>query len=105
MEGTRGRGKIKERILRVLLNNPKEELSKYRVAKLTESGFPWVHEYLKQLEQNQLIIGTRVLDYRKLMETWVSIHQSPRRIDYAVQDPEEYLREVDQEYAFNYLQS
>lgn len=99
MEGTRSRGKIKERILRVLLNNPEGSLSKYRVAKLTESGFPWVHEYLKQLEQNQLIDDTRVIDYHRLMETWVSIHHSPRRIDYSVQDPEEFLGKAKLEYA------
>ena len=98
MGDTLSRGKIKERILRVLLNNPSGELTKYRVAKLTESGFSWVHEYLKQLEQNQLISGTKVLDYRKLIETWVSIHKPPRRIDYAVQDPEEYLRVTNLEY-------
>jgi hypothetical protein len=33
------------------------------------------------------------------METWVSIHKPPRRIDYALQDPEEYLRETNLEYA------
>jgi len=99
METPHKRGKIKERILRVLLNNPEGKLTKYRVAKLTESGFPWVHEYLKQLEQDRLIEGTRVLEYRRLIETWASIHQPSKRIDYAVQDPEKLLRETNLDYA------
>lgn len=99
MEGPHKRGRIKERILRVLLNNPAGNLTKYRVAKLTESGFPWVHEYLKHLEKDRLIEGTRVLEYRRLMEIWVSIHQSPRRIEYSAQDPEGLLRETSLCYA------
>jgi hypothetical protein len=99
LSGPKKRGKIKERILRVLLNNPEGTLTKYRVAKLTESGFPWVHEYLKQLEHNHLVEGTRVLDYRQLIETWTSIHQPIKTIDYTVQEPEKLLRETGLDYA------
>jgi hypothetical protein len=99
LSGPQKRGKIKERILRVLLNNPEGTLTKYRVAKLTESGFPWVHEYLKQLEHDHLIEGTRVLDYRRLIETWVSIRRHIKTIDYTVQEPEKLLGEIGLDYA------
>ncbi len=99
MSGPQKRGKIKERILRVLLNNTEGTLTKYRVAKLTESGFSWVHEYMKQLEHNNLVEGTRVLEYRQLIETWVSIHHPIKTIDYMVQEPETLLRETGLDYA------
>ncbi len=92
------RGKIKERILRVLLNNPEGTLTKYRVAKLTKSGFPWVHEYLKQLEHSHLVEGTRVLDYRGLIKTWISIHHPVKTIDYMVQEPEKLVKETGLDY-------
>jgi hypothetical protein len=99
LDAPQRRGKIKERILRVLLNNPDGTSTKYRVAKLTESGFPWVHEYLKQLEHNHLVDGTRVLDYRGLIETWVSIRRSVKTIDYMVQEPEKLLMETGLDFA------
>lgn len=99
MSGPQKRGKIKERILRVLLNNPEGTLTKYRVAKLTESGFPWVHEYLKQLEHNNLVEGPRVLEYRRLIDTWASIHHPIKTIDYTIQEPETLLRETTLDYA------
>jgi hypothetical protein len=93
------RGKIRERALRVLLNNPDGTLTKYRVAKHTESSFSWVHEYLKQLEEKHLVEETRVVDYRRLVDEWVSIRLPPKRTDYSIQEPMKYLNESKLKYA------
>ena len=93
------RGKIRERVLRVLLNNPEGSLTKYRVAKHTKSSFSWIHEYLSQLEEKHLVEGTRVIDYRRLVDEWVSIRLPPRRTDYSIQEPVKYLNESKLEYA------
>ena len=62
------RGKARESILRVLLNNPKEQLSKYKVAKLAGCSFPWALEVLNELQKKKLVKNTKVLNYKKLVD-------------------------------------
>ena len=46
------------RIVRVLLSNPKDNLTKYKVAKLADCSIPWVIEFLRKLEQKKLVKKT-----------------------------------------------
>ena len=62
--------RLKDRIARVLLNSPRGDLSKYRVAKLSGAGYPWTHRLLRRLESERLVEGTRVTDFDGLVEWW-----------------------------------
>lgn len=64
------RGVIRERVLRILLNNPAGNLTGYRVAKMAQGVYPWVHELLKKLEREGAVKGTQVKDFNKLLALW-----------------------------------
>jgi len=91
-------GKIRERIIRVLLNEP-SGLSKYRIWKNTNASFSWVHKYLKKLENMGFLIGTQVIDYNGLLHFWVRIRKKPENRDYLIQNPIELLNNVNLKYA------
>lgn len=93
------RGYIRERIIRVLLNNPREDLSKYKIVKLTEANISWVIEFLRKLENQGLVEGTRVKDYRGLVNMWKSIRRDPDAREYMVRDILELLKKTDMKYA------
>ena len=92
------RGKIRERIIRVLLNDP-IGLSKYRIWKNTNASFSWVHKYLKKLEEMGFISGTKVIDFNGLLHFWVNIRKIPEKMDYLIQNPIELLNNVNLKYA------
>src|SRR4030042_4576539 len=92
------KGINRERIIRVLLNS-QEGLSKYRVSKLSKTSFSWAHKYLRKLEEEGYLKGTRVVKYRELIYRWLKIHAQSRRRDYLIQEPFEFLKNVDMEYA------
>jgi len=99
------RGKNKERIIRVLLNEPEGTLSKYRVAKLVNGSFSWVHEYLRQLEARDLIDKTKVKDYEGLVNTWVNIRKKPDKKEYLIKNPLSLLRNIQFRYALTTYQA
>ena len=43
------------RIIKILLGNPKGNLTKYKIAKLANCSKPWVIEFLRKLENKELI--------------------------------------------------
>ncbi len=93
------RGAKRERIIRVLLNEPDGSLTKYRVSKLSETSIGWTMEYLKELETSKFIRATKVLKKEKLLDHWFSITQKPKHYDFFVQSPKEFLRGVKLDYA------
>jgi DNA-binding Lrp family transcriptional regulator len=97
-EERRKKGVNRERIIRVLLNNP-EGLSIYRVWKESHSSFSWVYAYLKKLENEGYLDGTKVVKYRELVQHWRNIHVKPRKIDFLVQEPLHLLRRSGLKYA------
>lgn len=98
------RGKIRERIIRVLLNDPEGKLTGYRVAKLSKASYPWTHEFLRQLEQLKLIKATRVLNYRKLLNHWLKVHKPPKHRDYFLQNPLSVIKKTKLSYALTTYQ-
>ena len=54
------RGKVRDRILRVLTNNPLGDMSKYEIARKAGATYPWVREFLLKLEELGVIKGTKV---------------------------------------------
>ena len=91
-------GAKRERIIRVLLNNPEGSLSKYRVAKLTGCSIGWTMEYLKKLEEMGLVKGTHVVRPAELLDYWYSITGKPLYYDFFLQSPESFLQSIDLEY-------
>ncbi len=99
MESHEKRGHIRERVIRVLLNHPDGKLTMYKLAKLTESSFSWVHDTLKNLEKNGLVQGTQVKKYKELYSLWKDWKISPRQREYMVREPLEILNKIDMKYA------
>lgn len=98
------KGKKKERILRVLLNEPQGNLSKYRIAKNAETSFPWVHEFLRQLENEEFIKNTKVIDYSALFNLWKNQRKNVTQRDYVLNDPMTFLSETNFRYALSTYQ-
>jgi len=93
------RGIKQERILRVLLNHPDDELTKYRIAKEVDASESWVLNYTKTLEQKGLIENTTVLDPRALYEEWQDIRVAQNQVSVSFQQPMDLLQETDLDYA------
>jgi len=93
------RGLVRERIIRILLNNPGGGLTKYRVAKLADAAYSWVHEFLKDLENDGIVEKTRVADYGGLASLWRGFRTVPDRKEYMVQSPLGLLRSAGLRYA------
>ncbi len=92
-------GAKRERILRVLLNEPDGSVTKYRLAKLSETAKSWVIDYLRILESKELVKDTKVLDKEALLDHWFSITKKPKHYDFFVPSPEEFLLGIDMDYA------
>jgi len=95
----RKRGEVKEKIIRVLLNYPTGQLSKYRVMQFSEGSQTWVYDYLKQLEDDGYIQNTRVIDIRGLFEVWKKNSTSKLIKNYLVKNPMKLLESAQREYA------
>lgn len=99
------RGVIRERVVRVLLNNPAGNLTGYRVAKLAEGAYPWVHELLKKLEKEGVVKGTQVKDFRKLINLWKSWRTPVSSREYMLRNPLDVLKKTKLEYALTTYQA
>jgi DNA-binding Lrp family transcriptional regulator len=97
------RGVKRERIIRVLLIE--KNISKYRLSKLTNCSFPWVHEFIKILEGKKLIKNTKVINKEKLIKYWLSIHKNPKYKEYMIQKPLEFLKGIKLDYALTTYQA
>lgn len=98
------RGMCRERILRVLLNEPEGTLSKYRVAKNVGCSFSWIHEFLGKLEVLGLVSGTKVKDYVDLLKYWQRVKIKPIKKEYMYKDFLSLLKEQRLQYALTTYQ-
>lgn len=85
--------------MRVLLNEPEGTLSKYMVAKKAGASFAWAHEFLGKLESGNLVVGTKVMDYRGLVNYWRGVRIEPDRREYMHKEPLKLLRKAGLAYA------
>lgn len=99
------RGKIRERILRVLLNKPDGRLTKYRLSKMAGASFPWTHEFLGKLEADGYVKDTRVLDFEGLIKYWTKVRRKPGSREYLLQRPLQLLRDINLSYALTTYQA
>lgn len=99
------RGTIRERVLRILLNNPSGNLSKYRIAKESEGAYPWVHELLGNLEREGMLQGTKVKDFKRLIARWQEWRLEPSRREYMLRKPLDVLSRTSLAYALTTYQA
>lgn len=93
------RGKKRERIIRVLLDHPKEPLSKYRIAKEAGCSRTWVIELLNNLEDKGLVKNNNIKDIKGLFDYWLNMGHMPFYRAYNVQNPFDLLKKTDMRYA------
>jgi hypothetical protein len=99
------RGTKRERIIRVLLNEPTGKLTMYRIAKEAECTFPWVHEFLQKLQTRRLVEKTTVKDYEGLIKYWLEVKTKPEKKEYMHKDPLRLLRITKLQYALTTYQA
>jgi hypothetical protein len=99
------RGVIRERVIRVLLNEPEGTLTKYRLAKKAECSFPWLHEFLGKLEESRLLKDTEVTDYSGLVKYWLNVKIKPEKREYMYKDPISLIKKAQLPYALTTYQA
>ena len=99
------RTNIKGRVARILFNDPNGALTKYRVAKMAESRYAWIHRLLKQLEEQGLVHKTKVRNFKSLMDWWIRWQPKPKYREYQVKNPLELLRRSNLKYALTTYQA
>ena len=99
------RGVIRERVIRVLLNEPEGTLTKYRLAKKAECSFSWLHEFLGKLEESKLVKNTEVTDYSSLVKYWLNVKTKPQKQEYMCKDPISLIKKAQLPYALTTYQA
>lgn len=99
------RGRIRERVIRILLNEPTGKLTMYRISKEAKCSFPWVHEFLRKLEAKGLVNKTKVKDYVGLIKYWLEVKTKADRKDYMHKDPFSLLKQTSLQYALTTYQA
>lgn len=99
------RGRVRERIIRILLNELDGTLTMYKVAKKAKCSFSWVHEFLGKLEAMGLVDRTKVRDYAGLIDYWREVKTKPDRKEYMHRNPLGLLERTKLQYALTTYQA
>lgn len=99
------RGRIRERVIRILLNEPTGKLTMYRISKEAKCSFPWVHEFLQKLEEKGLVNKTKVKDYTGLVKYWLEVKTKAEKKEYMHKDPLNLLKRTKLQYALTTYQA
>src|SRR3989304_8933789 len=99
------RGEVRDRILRVLLNNHHGDRTRYWIAKEAESTYPWVREFLMKLSDKKLLEGTKVTNLHTMFDYWEKISPKRPHKEYMVKNPLELLKKAEQSYALTTYQA
>lgn len=92
------RGVKTDRIYRILLCNTDEPLTKYRVAKLAQTGQTHVSLIIHDLENHHLVRGTKVIDYKGLLDRWSRLHVKHHSQSYMLPGILDALKRTNLEY-------
>ncbi len=99
------RGLKRERILRVLLTEPKP-LSKNELSKKAQCSRQWVILFLRELEKNKLVKETKAVNPAGLIKYWLTIHKKPKKYrEYMVKEPVRLLKKTKLDYALTTYQA
>lgn len=89
------RNLFKKKMLLILLDNyltpGKVELTKYRIAKIVGCHPTWAVKFVKQLEKEKLVKGTKVINVRGLIEFYGKTFKRPKYKEFAAPNPEKLL--------------
>jgi len=99
------RGRIRERVIRILLNEPTGTLTMYRISKEAKCSFPWVHEFLRKLEAKGLVNKTKVKDYAGFVKYWLEVKTKADRKEYMHREPLNLLEQTKLQYALTTYQA
>lgn len=93
------RGLKRERILRVLSNNPHGRMSIRGISKETNTSRAWIKKLILQLEANGLVEETRVVSLTRLLKYWQKVAIWPIRRSYTIKNDIDIIKKADLEYA------
>jgi len=100
------KGEKRERILRILLDNPDGKLTAYAIHIKAECSQPWALKYLKKLESMKLIKNTKVIDVYSLYEYWLKIRSPIKYSEYHLKkDPLSIIKNSGLSYALTTYQA
>jgi len=105
MNTMKQRGRIRERLIRILLNEPNGTLTMYRISKEAKCSFPWVHEFLRKLEAKTLVNKTMVKDYTGLLKYWLEVKTHADKEEYMHKDPLNLFKRTRLQYALTTYQA
>lgn len=88
-----------KRIILELLHHSEGKLTKYRIAKETGTNISWVIHFIKKLEQKKLIKNTKVTNFDKLIDYYLTLDVKIKIFEFHVPQPLEYLKKVKRDYA------
>lgn len=87
------------RMILELLHHPEGDLTKYRLAKETGTNISWVIQFLKKLEQEKIVKNTKVIDFNRLIDYYVSLCTKTKFFEFYIPQPLKYLKEISMAYA------
>lgn len=87
------------RMILELLHCSDGSLTKYRLAKETQTNISWVIGFLRKLEQQKVIKGTKVLHIDKLIDTYLTLEKKQTHLDFHLTNPMEYFKQQKKTYA------
>ena len=93
-------GSKRERVFRVLLSNKIKKFSWYKIAKLADTNYSYVHSILYELERLGVLKGHKILDVQKIFSLWANHTYRRYYREYNIQNPKEILKNAKMEYAF-----
>lgn len=100
------KGEKRERILRILLDNPKGDLTAYAIHKKAECSQPWALTYLKKLESMNFVKKTKVVDVYGLYEYWSKIRSPLDYSEYHIKkNPISIIKDTELSYALTTYQA
>lgn len=99
------RGEVRDRILRVLLNTPHGDKTRYWIAKEAESTYPWVREFLMKLSLKKLVEDTKITNLHATFDYWKKISPKRPNKEYMVKNPLKLLKKANLPYALTTYQA
>ena len=93
-------GSKKERVFRILLSNKIKNCSWYKIAKLAETNYSYVHSILSELERGGALKKHEISDVKKIFNLWANQRSYRYYREYNIQNPKETIKNAKMEYAF-----
>jgi energy-converting hydrogenase Eha subunit H len=87
------------KIIKVLLDSPDGTLTKYKLAKISNTSIPWTIQFLKKLEIEGIVEKTKVIDFDKLIDYYIKIDKKYEKYYFHISNPLDFFKETNLDYA------